>query len=42
VAAAILFLPAAEILRVRFTGTEAVVFAASGFDPFLAFAHRFF
>jgi hypothetical protein len=40
VAAAILFLPAAEIFRVRFTGAEAV--AATGFDPLRAFAHRFF
>ncbi len=39
-AAAILFLPAAEIVRVRFTGAEAV--ATAGFDPFRAFAHRFF
>jgi hypothetical protein len=40
VAAAILLLPAAEIFRVRFTGAEVV--AAAGFDPFRAFAHRFF
>lgn len=41
-AAAIRFLPAAEIFRVRFTGTEAIVFSATGFDPLLAIAHRFF
>ena len=39
-AAAILFLPAAEIVRVRFTGADAV--AAAGFDSFRACAHRFF
>jgi hypothetical protein len=41
-AAAILFLPAAEI--VRFTIVKPVVFAktAAGCDPFRAFAHRFF
>ncbi len=38
-AAAMLFLPAAEIFRVRFTGAEV---AAAGFDPFRACAHRFF
>jgi len=42
VAAAILFLPAAEILRVDFTGAGALAFAAAGFDPFRAKAHRFF
>jgi hypothetical protein len=39
-AAAIRFLPAAEIVRLRFTGTGAVI--AACFDPFRAFAHRFF
>ena len=39
-AAAILFLPAAEIFRVPFAG--AVVFAAARFDPLRAFAHRLF
>jgi hypothetical protein len=40
VAAAILFLPAAESFRVGFTGTEAVT--TVGCDPFRVFAHRFF
>jgi len=39
-AAAILFLPAAEIFRVRFAGAEAI--ATAGCDPFRTFAHRFF
>lgn len=39
-AAAILFLPVAEIFRVRVTGAEAV--AAADFDPFRAFAHLAF
>jgi hypothetical protein len=38
-AAAILFLPAAEIFRVGFAGAEAVT--TVGFDPFRACAHRF-
>ena len=44
VAAAILFLPAAEIVRVRFTGAEAAVFAepADGCGPFLSAAHLLF
>jgi hypothetical protein len=43
-AAAILFLPAAEIVRVCFTGGEPKVFPAdaAAFDPFRAFAQRNF
>lgn len=41
-AAAILFLPAAEILRLGFTGAGVVAAAAAGFHPFRDFAHRAF
>jgi hypothetical protein len=42
VAAAILFLPAAEIVRLPFRGAKGVVLAVASPEPFRAFAHLAF